>query len=760
MKLSQMSVRTRFLLSYFLLFTLPLLVVGVVSYRRLARLVADKTEGAYQSILNDVTEGIDEQFRGLASFTQQLAQLTWMQKLMYMQEKIVGSDRVDMYTLDEYRQVFRVYDSANSFVDDIAVFFTGKDFYLSSRGKGDFSWLISFPFRVEGMDEPAWRSLLGGDNGHIILPSISLDTYGAKRTGLLYVQPLPSPAYAGNLVRATFIAFVSQGRLEEYLKVLHADQGTSAWITDAEGASLAGDPSSEWLARLAATGDRTGTPAVSARLVTDPAGGRFFFFRSVSALNGWRYYVAVPRQVILRPVDQASVVFAVLMVIFGIVGWFLSFGLAAMNYRPVSDLMQLMQGRAPAVRGGGSRDEFEWLQGSVRELLRQETELKQNLERDRPAATSLYLGKLLSGAAAPDAEYLKALELLGVRFPNDVFCCGVVFAASQAERVLDGIAAAAGPEIRLQPVDMGSHRAVIFNLRADAEMDELVDRINHEWTRGDREWASLGLGSQGAGIAHLSQSYREAVYAADYRLVWGSGIVVLFDAIRDADQCYYYPIGTENVMTNFLGAGERAQAMELLCEVMARNLERHGSSPTAIRNLALNIELTAAKAADGLGVGPELRLDTRRIQECDTIEGIRRYLDEIVSAVCGLARRSHHPAPGLDRVRVSALVDDNLTNPALSLKMLADSCGISPSYASRCFAEQFGCHFLDYVNNRRIEKAKVMLAEGSLSIGEVALRVGYASDVTFRRLFKSHEGFSPSRFQTLQKTRETASGRI
>jgi AraC-like DNA-binding protein len=320
--------------------------------------------------------------------------------------------------------------------------------------------------------------------------------------------------------------------------------------------------------------------------------------------------------------------------------------------------------------------------------------------------------------------------------------------------------AAAGPEITLQPVDMGSHRAVIFNFKANTEMDELVDSINHEWTRGDGERASMGLGSQGAGIAHLSRSYREAVYAADYRLVWGSGIVVLFDAVRDADQCYYYPISTENVMANLLGVGDRERAMELLCEVMARNLERHGSSPAAIRNLALNIELTAAKAAEGIGVGPELKVDTRRIQECDTIEGIRSYLDEIISAVCGLARRSQPRAPGLDRVRISALVDDNLTNPALSLKMLADWCGISPSYASRCFAGQFGSHFLDYVNTRRIEKAKAMLAEGTLSIGEVALKVGYASDVTFRRLFKSLEGFSPSRFQTLRKTHESESGRI
>jgi AraC-like DNA-binding protein len=333
-----------------------------------------------------------------------------------------------------------------------------------------------------------------------------------------------------------------------------------------------------------------------------------------------------------------------------------------------------------------------------------------------------------------------------------------VYPAAWAEDLAGKMSAGVGIVVR--SVDMGSHRAVVLNFRTDAELDALVDGMNREWSRRGDERASIGLGSAGAGMGHLPQSYREATYAADYRLVWGSGIVVLFDAVRDADQCYYYPIATENVMINLLGAGERGRATELLSEVMARNLSQPGSPPGAIRNLALNIVLTAAKAAEEIGVGAELRLDTRRIQECGTIDELRGALDQIVTEVCALARRGRHEAPVLDQARVAAFVEDNLTNPELSLKMLADWCGISPSYASRCFLELFGVHFLDHVTALRIGKAKAMLEEGMLSIGEVALKVGYSSDVTFRRLFKSHEGFSPSGFQTLRKARTAGAGRI
>jgi hypothetical protein len=363
MRLFKPSVRTRFLLTYFLLFTLPLLLVGIVSYRRLTNLVAEKTEGSYQTILSRVAQSVDEQLRGLASFTQQLAQLSWMQKLMYMQEKIVGSDRVDPYALEEYQQQFKAYDSANAFVDDIAVFFSGKDFYISSRGKGNLWWLTNFPFRINGMEEAAWTSLLAEDNQQRILPSISMDTYGIERHGLLYVQAIHSPRFPDNRVRATFLAFIRQGELEQFLQVVHADFGISAWIVDAGGAWLAGDPV------LAASAPVAGAASARAQSISDATGRRFFLLQSISDLNGWRYFAAVPREVILRHVDQTGMVVVALMVACGIVGWFLSFGLAAMSYRPVSELMRLMQGHQPAARGRRPADEFEWLQGSVRELL-------------------------------------------------------------------------------------------------------------------------------------------------------------------------------------------------------------------------------------------------------------------------------------------------------------------------------------------------------------------------------------------------------
>jgi YesN/AraC family two-component response regulator len=46
-----------------------------------------------------------------------------------------------------------------------------------------------------------------------------------------------------------------------------------------------------------------------------------------------------------------------------------------------------------------------------------------------------------------------------------------------------------------------------------------------------------------------------------------------------------------------------------------------------------------------------------------------------------------------------------------------------------------------------MEKAREMLASGTLSVKEVAARVGYANGNYFSKVFRRHCGFSPSEYQ-------------
>jgi AraC-like DNA-binding protein len=53
----------------------------------------------------------------------------------------------------------------------------------------------------------------------------------------------------------------------------------------------------------------------------------------------------------------------------------------------------------------------------------------------------------------------------------------------------------------------------------------------------------------------------------------------------------------------------------------------------------------------------------------------------------------------------------------------------------------------DYILSTRLQKAKYLLKNESLTIGEIASRTGFTSPAYFSTVFKSKEGMSPKEFR-------------
>lgn len=71
----------------------------------------------------------------------------------------------------------------------------------------------------------------------------------------------------------------------------------------------------------------------------------------------------------------------------------------------------------------------------------------------------------------------------------------------------------------------------------------------------------------------------------------------------------------------------------------------------------------------------------------------------------------------------------------------------SLSSIKRIFREETGSGIIAYLNDLRMQKARELLCDKSLSIGEIANRVGFANTYYFSNAFKKHWGKSPSKFR-------------
>ncbi len=78
-----------------------------------------------------------------------------------------------------------------------------------------------------------------------------------------------------------------------------------------------------------------------------------------------------------------------------------------------------------------------------------------------------------------------------------------------------------------------------------------------------------------------------------------------------------------------------------------------------------------------------------------------------------------------------------------SVSALAREVGMSRSIFASKFSSLVGEPPLTYLTRWRLWQASRLLAEGGLSVGEAALRVGYESEAAFSKAFKRRFGQSP-----------------
>jgi AraC-like DNA-binding protein len=96
--------------------------------------------------------------------------------------------------------------------------------------------------------------------------------------------------------------------------------------------------------------------------------------------------------------------------------------------------------------------------------------------------------------------------------------------------------------------------------------------------------------------------------------------------------------------------------------------------------------------------------------------------------------------------RARDLIDREYARP-LDVPTLARAAFMSPGHFSRQFRAAFGETPYNYLMTRRIERAKVLLRRGDMSVTEVCMAVGCTSLGSFSARFTELVGETPSAYR-------------
>jgi AraC-like DNA-binding protein len=94
--------------------------------------------------------------------------------------------------------------------------------------------------------------------------------------------------------------------------------------------------------------------------------------------------------------------------------------------------------------------------------------------------------------------------------------------------------------------------------------------------------------------------------------------------------------------------------------------------------------------------------------------------------------------------------DRNFLNPNISLEMIAEELNLSQGHLSKVINTELGISFKDYLNNLRIDEAKLYLKDPEFSnytLAAIGLEAGFNSKSAFNASFKKITGHTPSQYR-------------
>lgn len=93
-------------------------------------------------------------------------------------------------------------------------------------------------------------------------------------------------------------------------------------------------------------------------------------------------------------------------------------------------------------------------------------------------------------------------------------------------------------------------------------------------------------------------------------------------------------------------------------------------------------------------------------------------------------------------------INNNYTQP-LTLGFLSEFSNLDKYYLCKLFRKHIGFSPIEYIKKQRIEHAKALLKNTSLSAKQVGIMVGFDNENYFYRVFKKETGFSPISYRNL-----------
>ncbi|MDF2923499.1 MAG: AraC family transcriptional regulator [Paenibacillaceae bacterium] len=762
------------LTSFIIVLLLPVSITAVM-YERTVSLMEENAQRYNLAMLEQLEGVIDNGLNEVDNIAYQVMRNPKLQELL-LAEPGVSPDsesdaRASAYTYVNIASDLLQYKGSSRFVDDMYVYLAATDVVLTPSSKGASRLFYDNIYSYENMTYGQWKKdMLEAAHFQTYWKSMRLHDGNKARNVITYTQSLPLGQ--SERVKGQLVVLINEQQIMEMIEKIN-------WAN--RGSILIWDERGELITTTSAD------PALPGRLQEKIAGeSGFHTFQAegksqmavytVSQETGWNYVSVSPKAEFLGKANTMKNRAVLLLGICLIGGALLSYTLAHRNYSPVKEVVRTIQ-REQGSREGNIENEFQFIKESLAKGLYEEKQLRSIVNRQGPVIRANFLGRLIRGTVDKTAITQETLDMMDIHFPYERFavvivhiddCSGFIKEESEAEWTFirfiianlgeDLLQGSCVPYVSELDKDSLAFLINVPNEAANAVKDQLRYRLDQLISLVSRKFATTctaAVSSVHEGIQGIGAAYREACRAIDYKFFIGTGSTILYEETGADENYYFYEPEVEAQLINYVKSGDYASAEQILNQLYERNIKSRKLSPELGKCLYSDIVGTSIKAALSFGNNYEqifegvMKDPIERIAACKTFEEMLEEVKKLFLYLCDHMKNNRTDRSEWLLASMTRYIQEHYGDSMLSLQSIAAQFQRTVPYLSTFFKNRRGQTISDYIAEVRIEQAKKLLQNSSLTIAQVAQEVGYANDVGFIRLFKKHEGITPGKFREL-----------
>ena len=206
-----------------------------------------------------------------------------------------------------------------------------------------------------------------------------------------------------------------------------------------------------------------------------------------------------------------------------------------------------------------------------------------------------------------------------------------------------------------------------------------------------------------------------------------------------------------SILRGFLQNGQISELHDFVDEYVG-GMRTAATSKMFCQYLMLNVRFTAIAYIEELGYSQsefsEQLPDVQMIEKSISTEEMKLYICEILRCALEL-REKESRSQSRDMIQMAlAYIDENFADENISLKEVAGHTNVSANYFSAMFSQEMRQTFVEYLTQKRMEKAKELLRQTDKRTAEIAAEVGFRDPHYFSFVFRKTQGCTPRDYRT------------